>query len=138
VVCVSWDDAQDYVRWLSKKAGLKYRLLTEVEWEYISSGEANYKVKHPFTSPVGSNKPNGFGVFDMTGNVAEWVDDCFREKLTPHGTVKTSEPPMLCARLYRGQSWENESKLENQPYRDGTVPYERMESLGFRIGLTLE
>ena len=105
VVCVSWDDAQDYVKWLSTKTGANYRLLTESEWEYAaragtsttypwgdkaSHEYANYgtdtvagvgftlgRDKWMYTSPVGSFPPNQFGLHDMHGNVLEWVEDCF-------------------------------------------------------------
>lgn len=104
VVCVSWNDAQDYVRWLSTKTGHKYRLLTEAEWEYAAragtttaypwgpsashenanygaedccSGLASGRDKWVNTSPVGSFAPNKFGLSDMHGNVLQWVQDCF-------------------------------------------------------------
>jgi formylglycine-generating enzyme required for sulfatase activity len=105
VVCVSWDDAHDYMRWLTQRSGHTYRLLTEAEWEYaaragsttpypwgsIASHEyANYggddhagygvasgRDKWVATSPAGSFPPNAFGLFDMHGNVMTWVEDCF-------------------------------------------------------------
>ena len=107
VVCVSWNDAQDYVKWLSAKTKAKYRLLTEAEWEYAaragtttafpwgptaSHEHANYgtdtvagvglasgRDKWVKTSPVGSFPPNQFGIHDMHGNVLEWVEDCFSD-----------------------------------------------------------
>lgn len=104
VVCVTWHDAQDYLRWLSERTGHPYRLLTEAEWEYAaragttsaypwgvrpSHEYANYgadsccsgrvlgRDKWLYTSPVGSFPPNGFGLYDMHGNVLQWVQDCF-------------------------------------------------------------
>ncbi|MBB5060480.1 formylglycine-generating enzyme required for sulfatase activity [Granulicella aggregans] len=105
VVCVSWSDAHDYVLWLGQKTGHKYRLLTESEWEYAARGgtttpypwgqtasheNANYggddhagygvaagRDKWVGTSPVGSFPPNQFGLYDMHGNVMQWVEDCF-------------------------------------------------------------
>jgi formylglycine-generating enzyme required for sulfatase activity len=104
-VCISWEDAQDYVNWLSKKTSFSYRLLTEAEWEYAtragtttvyswgdtaSHEYANYGAdsccsslasgsdKWVFgTSPVGAFPPNKFGLYDMNGNVMQWVEDCF-------------------------------------------------------------
>ncbi len=100
VVCVSWGDAQDYVRWLRAKTGHSYRLLTEAEWEYaacagsttpfsagetLSHDQANYgndtccsglaagKDVWAATSPVGSFPANGFGLYDMQGNVLQWT-----------------------------------------------------------------
>lgn len=105
VVCISWTDAQDYVQWLSQKTGKKYRLLTEAEWEYaaragtttayywgneISHEYANYgtdstwgkgvaqgRDQWEYTSPVGAFPPNTFGLYDMSGNVLQYVEDCF-------------------------------------------------------------
>ncbi len=104
-VCISWYDVQDYLKWLSKKTGFHYRLLTEAEWEYAAragtttayswgatashdyanygndtccSGLASGKDKWVFgTSPVGSFPPNQFGLYDMNGNIMQWVEDCF-------------------------------------------------------------
>lgn len=97
VVCVSWDDAQAYVRWLSEKTAKQYRLLSASEWEYVARagtttayywgdaiGSANancnacgtqWDIKQ--TSPVGSFPSNGFGLFDMLGNVYQWTADCW-------------------------------------------------------------
>ena len=111
VVCVSWGDAQAFVRWLSSETGHDYRLLTESEWEYaaragtkgpfhfgstistISTDQANYNGNHTYgngrkgvyrqrTVPVGSFPSNKFGLHDMHGNVYEWVEDCW------HGDYK--------------------------------------------------
>jgi formylglycine-generating enzyme required for sulfatase activity len=104
VVCVSWKDAQDYANWLSSKTGFPYRLFTESEWEYVDragtttpyywgdtanrkyanygndsvpgKGFAEGDDKWVFTSPVGSFPPNPFGLYDMNGNVYQWVEDC--------------------------------------------------------------
>ena len=105
-VCVSWEDAQAYVGWLSRESGAGYRLLSEAEWEYVARGgtatarywgegegeqcrhangadastEFDWRVScndgHARTAPVGSYTKNGFGVSDVLGNVWEWVEDC--------------------------------------------------------------
>ncbi len=105
VVCITWYDAQDYATWLSKKTGFTYRLLSEAEWEYAaragtttayywgdsaSHEYANYGVDTTWgiglvkgrdqwmsTSPVGSFPPNAFGLYDMVGNVMQYLEDCF-------------------------------------------------------------
>ena len=104
VVCVTWNDANDYVQWLSARTKRHYRLLAEAEWEYAaragshtaypwggepSHARANYHADSPckpkqhcddhwtYTSPVGSFPANAFGLHDMNGNVLQWVQDCF-------------------------------------------------------------
>ena len=96
VIYVSWDDAKAYAVWLSTMTGKTYRLLTEAEWEYaaragtttayywgddIGKGNANCvfcgsQWDNKQTAPVGSFAPNQFGLYDMLGNVWEWVEDC--------------------------------------------------------------
>jgi formylglycine-generating enzyme required for sulfatase activity len=98
VINVSWDDARIFIAWLSQKAGQKYRLPSEAEWEYA----ARAGTKTPFwwgrdagsgraqcdscgnpmnrqTAAVGSFRPNGFGLYDTAGNAAEWVEDCWND-----------------------------------------------------------
>jgi len=95
---VSWDDVKLYTNWLSQKTGQRYRLPSEAEWEYA----ARAGTKTPFwwgrdagsgraqcdncvspanrqTVAVGSFRPNGFGLYDTAGNVAEWVEDCWND-----------------------------------------------------------
>ena len=106
-VCVSWDDAKAYVRWLSRKTGQTYRLLSESEWEYTARAGtetvrywghdwenkegckyANVAGKYfsegfdcgdgyKFTSPAKKYRANRFGLHDMLGNVWEWTEDCW-------------------------------------------------------------
>ena len=95
---LSWDDANTYLKWLSEKTGQVYRLPSEAEWEYASragtakpfwwgnevgSGKANCadcgSGTNGKTAAVGSYKPNAFGLYDTSGNVAEWVADCWNE-----------------------------------------------------------
>ena len=109
VVCITWYDVQDYVEWLNKKTGFAYRLLSEAEWEYAtragattaypwgdtaSHEYANYGADSGFkglasgrdkwvnTSPVGSFPPNAFGLYDMIGNVNQYLQDCFENSYT--------------------------------------------------------
>ena len=128
VVCVSWEDAQAYVKWLSKETGASWRLLTGEEWEYfaragattpfhtgqtISKSEAAYGKKYSRgspvpTRPVGSFEPNDFGLYDVHGNVWEWTADCWVNN--PAGSaVKRND------RLGGGSRRDNEGADEDCP-----------------------
>ena len=143
VINVSWDDAKQYVRWLSQKTGNSYRLLTEVEWEYaarartttaypwgdvIGSGNANcngcgsqWDNKQP--APVGSFRANAFGLYDMHGNVCEWTDDCINDN---------------CGiRVVRGGSWYYDPPSVSSTYRGGDSIEARDFDDGFRVARTL-
>ena len=99
VINVSWNDAQEYVAWLSSEAGAQYRLPSEAEWEYaaragtatayswgsqVGSNRANCdgcgsRWDNEMTAPVGSFGANAWGLHDMHGNVWEWVQDCWHD-----------------------------------------------------------
>ena len=133
VMHVSWDDAQLYVDWLSRTSGRSYRLLTESEWEYaaragtttpfhtgetITPQQANYDGRWVYPSerdesglyrgqtvPVGSFAPNGFGLYDMHGNVWEWVQDCYGRYEEAPSDGSAAERDGCFHRVLRGGSW---------------------------------
>ena len=80
VTCVSWNDAQEYVSWLSRITGARYRLPTEAEWERAAAGSQpgcyRERTGNLGTCPVGSYGSNTAGLSDMVGNLKEWTDDC--------------------------------------------------------------
>ena len=88
VVCLSRDDAQAYLSWLSRTAGALYRLPTVAEWERAAGGSRPGCVgrrSDEGTCPVGAGASNGFGLWDMFGNVSEWMEDCSRTPSDPGG-----------------------------------------------------
>jgi formylglycine-generating enzyme required for sulfatase activity len=151
VINVSWDDAQKYVAWLSKMTGRPYRLLTEAEWEYAAragtdtayywgdeiGGNANcrdcgseWDAKQ--TSPVGSFRPNAFALWDMAGNVFQWVQDCYRDDATdPWAWVECTR------RVVRGGAWNYDRGSLRSAFRDWRPRSVRSRAIGFRVGRTL-
>ena len=158
VINVSWDDAKEYVTWLSSETGAEYRLLSEAEWEYaaragstmkyswgntIGTNRANCYVEFcgdswEYTAPVGSFAPNAFGLYDMHGNVWEWVEDCWNDTYSgapADGSVWWSGD---CAkRVLRGGSWGyNPGDLRAADRYWGSSGF-RLSYYGFRVARTL-
>jgi formylglycine-generating enzyme required for sulfatase activity len=159
VINVSWDDAQAYVAWLSRKTDKSYRLLSEAEREYaaragtntpywwgnaISTTEANYfdgkwggGSQHR-TVPVDSFQPNPWGLYQVYGNVWEWVEDCYHDSYTgapSDGSAWTSEDCPL--HVLRGGSWNFGSRYLRSASRSGGTAAQRIKILGFRVARTL-
>ena len=166
---VSWDDAQAYVRWLSRETGKPYRLLSEAEWEYAARAgtttkywwgdEATQSKKREGWgvlfgirgrhSPVGHLfEPNPFGLFDMEGNVAEWVEDCYNDSYegapndgsarTDEGWFSGTDCDTRRIRGYPSDSfgdlrWFGPSAQHGYGPRDG-----RRDRVGFRCARTLD
>ncbi|MGO9174195.1 MAG: SUMF1/EgtB/PvdO family nonheme iron enzyme [Rhodomicrobium sp.] len=164
VIDVSWNDAKDYVQWLSKNTGKEYRLLSEAEREYaaragsakpfwwgssISTAQANYNGNAAYnggekggyrqkTLPVSSFKPNPWGLDQVHGNVAEWVEDCWNESYLnapSNGSAWTSGD---CGRrVLRGGSWYDQPLFLRSAYRIGYSADRRFDDTGFRVARTL-
>jgi formylglycine-generating enzyme required for sulfatase activity len=156
---VSWDQAQRYVAWFSTMTGKSYRLLTEAEWEYaaragtttayywgddIGTGNANCdgcgtQWDNKQTSPVGSFKPNAFGLYDMAGNVFQLVQDCNHDNYEDAPTDGSAWTGDNCSgRVVRGGSWFNYPQYVRSADRDWNVSADdRLNFIGFRLGRTL-
>lgn len=172
VINVSWDDAQGYVQWLSKKTSLNYRLLTEAEWEYAARagtstsypwgdtasheyanyGKENYgkdecceglaqgKDEWVYTAPVGRFAANAWGLYDMSGNVGEWVQECYHKtyKKTPKDGSAWEENS--CEKhVLRGGSWLAEPPGLRSASRGQNFPIlpAHLHFIGFRIARTI-
>jgi len=151
---VSWYDAQEFLKRLNQKTGGNYRLPAEAEWEYAArsggkeekyAGTSNegeleeyawyYDNSGNKTHPAGQKKPNGLGLYDMTGNVWEWVADWYDENYysrSPEGNPKG--PDSGIGRVLRGGSCDFGPTIVRAAYRFGYYPDSRkLNFSGFRI-----
>ncbi len=158
VINVSWYHAQEYIAWISRKTGEKYRLLTEAEWEYaaragtkttyswgdeVGKNNANCwdckwdKWNRGETSPVGSFKPNAFGLYDMHGNVWEWVHDPWHDTYRGAPTDGTAWMKANDGyfRVLRGGSWADSVRAA---FRIQGAKDDKYEFVGFRVARRLE
>lgn len=135
---VSWNDAQEFIKKLNARTGKQYRLPTEAEWEYACYGGSKAEYcggSHPDavewydgnsgkqTHPVGQKQANGYGLYDMSGNVWEWVNDCYDSS---------------CAkRILRGGSWSSGKGFSKAAERFRIEPTYRSNVGGFRLARTL-
>jgi formylglycine-generating enzyme required for sulfatase activity len=150
---ISWNDTQAFIGKLKQKIGKNYRLPTEAEWEYaarsggrkeewagtnseselgeyawidVNSGER--------THPVGQRKPNGLGLYDMSGNVWEWCQDLYDENYYKNSPKDNPEGPESGTnRVLRGGSWFNGAGYTRSGKRLSIIPDYRDSNDGFRL-----
>jgi formylglycine-generating enzyme required for sulfatase activity len=152
---VSWDDAQAYIKKLNARTGRQYRLPTEAEWEYacragteleycgsdtvdsvswndINSGSFFFNTPHP----VATKKPNAFGLYDMSGNVWEWVEDSYHDS---YAGAPADGSAWLggSMRVLRGGAWGKDPKFGRATGRFKFGANYRDFSYGFRLAMTL-
>jgi formylglycine-generating enzyme required for sulfatase activity len=169
VINVSWGDAKAYAAWLSGKTGKTYRLLSEAEREYaaragtttafwwgssISTSQANYdgSAKRPWpfrrttgeyrqkTVPVDSFAPNPWGLYNVHGNVWEWVEDCWHDSYLgapSDGSAWTTAFTGGSRRVIRGGSWHFYPQYLRAAGRIGNTSGVRDDGVGFRLARTL-
>ena len=159
---VNWHHAQTYVQWLSRKTGQSYRLLTEAEWEYmaragttttystgetISEKQANFvgksrarlsrDIRHSEIKnlPVDRFPPNGFGIYNVHGGEAEWVQDCWPESYIgapTDGSAWVTDSD-CSSRVIRGGSWNNTYRDVRSSIRWHRPRHQSSVSWGFRL-----
>ncbi len=160
VINVSWEDAKAYAQWLSQQTRKRYRLPTESEWEYVGRSGPKQEVwagtseesqlgeyavfldnSENRTAEVGGKKKNDFGFYDLSGNVWEWVEDCW------HGTYEGAPNDGLAwlqtgsgncgLRVIRGGSWNDAPEDLRVSYRNGFNAGNRNGLVGFRLAQDL-
>ncbi|SIP87761.1 SUMF1/EgtB/PvdO family nonheme iron enzyme [Marinobacterium stanieri] len=158
VVNVSWQDAAAYARWLAEQTGQPYRLPTEAEWEYSARAgtqsvywwgdemldgyavcdgcDTQWGGKQ--TAPVGSAKANPWGLHDMSGNVDEWVLDCYQPDYSNAPSDGNAAQITGCnQRVMRGGSWFDIPRLTRPASRYRHPANTSRNSWGFRVALDL-
>jgi formylglycine-generating enzyme required for sulfatase activity len=158
VTDLSWTDTQQFVEWLSTVTQKPYRLPTEAEWEYAARGGTRSKFwwgdrlqaamanckgcNEPYDTSqplkVGSFKPNPFGLYDMGGNIDQWVADCWHQNYegAPSDGSAWAENDCL-SRVIRSGSWKNDPgyvRPSNRDHYDATVRY---PTHGLRVAYSL-
>lgn len=140
VVCVSWNDAQAFADWIGG------RLPTEAEWEYAARAGVTYpKLSGEWkrttwyaenaaghTHPVGQKEPNDWGLYDVQGNVWEWVQDWYAPDYYERSPAEDPQGPKSGElRVCRGGSWHNQTCW--LPSRNRASPTYRANNIGFRV-----
>ncbi len=153
IINITFDQIKTYLAWLSSKTGHTYRLPSEAEWEYAARGGTKTKyswgdeigkekancrdcgpeISHQ-TSPVGTFEPNPFGLYDMHGNVWEWVEDCWNpsyENAPADGSARLDGD--CASRITRSGSWYYFSKNLRSAARSKFPARAYSYGIGFRV-----
>ena len=155
---VSWKDADDYANWLTQQTGVKYRLPSESEWEYIASTgkkstfwwgydeepkKAHCKTcESPFNTSeptyIGSFESNLFGINDTAGNLSEWIADCWHETYKDAPTTGEVWAGGDCSiRIARGGSYASPQQSLRNTKREKFKQNDRLSRIGIRIARDL-
>jgi formylglycine-generating enzyme required for sulfatase activity len=158
VVNVSWQDAQDYVTWLSRKTGARYRLLRDAEWEYVASagagsrfpwgdvvgaGNANCNgcgagsFERHQTARVGTFRENAFHLYDVIGNAWEWVEECYTPAVATQPAASTTASGSCRSRILRGGSFQTLADDATVHRRREVLADLHSNQVGFRVARDL-
>ncbi|MCQ2324486.1 MAG: formylglycine-generating enzyme family protein [Paludibacteraceae bacterium] len=150
---VSWDEAMEFCRLLSNKTGKTYTLPTEAQWEYAARGGnkadgSKYAGSNMIdvvgwytdnsgsgTHPVATKRPNGLGLYDMSGNVWEWCKDWYSSGYAGYDTNNPTGASLGRFRVERGGSWYYNASCCCVSNRSIGNPSDRDDDLGFRVVL---
>jgi formylglycine-generating enzyme required for sulfatase activity len=151
---VSWNDAQEFINKLNKLAGKAYRLPTNAEWEYAARGgteSLGYKYSGgndigdiawykdnsgDRTKPVGTKKANELGIYDMSGNIYEWVNDWHGDYYQNQDRSPIDNPlgpPSGSGRVLRGGCFSSDTRSLRSSARGYDAPSNSSQMYGFRI-----
>lgn len=164
VESVSWNNVQEFIKKLNQRRNAKYRLPSEAEWEYacreggrkvrfgtgtnrinanIANFDASARNKRVYsdvgkrrskTTRVGTFSPNNYGLYDMSGNVYEWVQDTYKlDAYKHHLRNNPIDTRSSSVRVARGGSWGTTPRVVRCANRHNTSPYLRNYGVGFRL-----
>ena len=162
VTNVSWNDAVEFCKWLSRKTGQNITLPTEAQWEYacradsttayfwgnaLNGDKANCNGNYPYgtttkdrhikkTMPVGSYASNNWGLYDMHGNVVEWCQD-WKADYPSGNVIDPTGPSSGSNRVLRGGGWDDRAQYCRSANRSDNAPDYRCSDLGFRVSSTI-
>lgn len=151
---ISWHDVQQFIQKLNIQSGTNYRLPTEAEWEYACRAGGNHEycgsnnsnavawygayaaygkgTSGKSTNPVGQKQANAWGIYDMSGNVWEWVYDWYGDSY-PRGSKDPQGPPTGTQRVMRGGSWYSNIAYLPVSFRQYELPSSRLNFIGVRL-----
>lgn len=149
VINVRWTDVGQFTSWLSRVTGRRFRLPSEAEWEYAARAGSDasyffgedpaplpryawYEGDRP--QPVGSREPNPFGLYDVAGNVGEWVEDCWHGSLdgAPGDGTAWSDGNCRIA-VVKGGDYDDDKWYLRPAQRFGHMRRNRYTYVGFRV-----
>ena len=160
----SWVDAQNYVKWLSRKTGKQYRLLTEAEWEYVARAGTTTRYwwgnstqpngiiancdgcgstqDNRQTAIITSFNANPFGLYNIAGNVFEWVEDCYHENynnapVTGAAWSCDNVESYAVKRVLRGGGWSSPIEQVRSASRKKAYPVTQLNDYGVRVARSL-
>ena len=149
---VTWSDTQAFIQKLNSLTGKKFRLPTETEWEYACKSGGKDQIycggndldalawhegnSEDRTHPVGRKKPNGLGIFDMSGNVWEWVQDYWKGDYFGVRQQDPTGPLWSTNSVRRGGSWQYGLNQSRAAWRSNGYSDDYAPDLGFRLALS--
>ena len=154
---VSWEMANIFIHRLNNHTNLRYRLLSEIEWEfaarggnrsegYIYSGSDRleevgwyYENSGNQTQIVGQKMANEIGIYDMSGNIWEWVEDQWHSSYdgAPNNGIAWVDQKSEVRRVRRGGSWDRFARYSRVSYRVSSRPGYRFDRIGFRLAISI-
>ena len=151
IVNITWDDAMAYCKWLSKRLDKTVTLPTEAQWEYAAKGGINNnyftysgsdhleyaawfdEIGGSGTKAVATKKPNTLGIYDLSGNVAEWCLDWYADTYKIKKTKDPKGPKKGKYRVLRGGSWRDYDTFCSVTFRWSDNPQNVVSENGFRV-----